>query len=506
LFAQFGFDGLFLGRVDYQDFDTRGQSKQREMLWQASANLEPSASTIFTGILPNGYNPPPGFCFDTYCTDDPIMDDKSMEDYNVDDKVNLFLNYTMDQSNYYKTKNLIMTMGSDFQYSNAHRWYKNLDKLIFYVNQRQETGSQINIFYSTPACYLYALYRENIAWPTKKDDFFPYAHRPHSFWTGYFTSRVSIKDFVRRTNNYLQSVRQLAAFAKLNDTDTFDSLNILERAMGVAQHHDAVSGTERQHVTNDYAKRLSIGIDACISVISKSFNNILATFFNIESSDANVVFCPLLNISQCSEIEGKNEYTAIIYNPLPRPIGSWVKLPINTNDYTVNEVETGEDILSDAVPIYNEIKSIPERKSQANFNLIFRADLPSLGFRVYTITKNEKKAYKRLFTKFDADIVTLKNQFLQLKFDTSGNLVQIDNLDTTISTPLTQSVCYYNSMPGNNSISEFQASGAYIFRPQKDVPICLNVKKYSLFNGKQFSEIHQIFNDWISQRNSSNIQ
>ena len=34
--------------------------------------------------------------------------------------------------------------------------------------------------------------------------------------------------------------------------------------MGVAQHHDAVSGTEKQHVANDYAQRLSQGIDAAI--------------------------------------------------------------------------------------------------------------------------------------------------------------------------------------------------------------------------------------------------
>ncbi len=27
-----------------------------------------------------------------------------------------------------------MTMGSDFQYENANEWYKNLDKLIKYVN------------------------------------------------------------------------------------------------------------------------------------------------------------------------------------------------------------------------------------------------------------------------------------------------------------------------------------------------------------------------------------
>lgn len=30
--------------------------------------------------------------------------------------------------------------------------------------------------------------------------------------------------------------------------------------MGLAQHHDAVSGTEKQHVVDDYAQRLSDGI------------------------------------------------------------------------------------------------------------------------------------------------------------------------------------------------------------------------------------------------------
>lgn len=33
--------------------------------------------------------------------------------------------------------------------------------------------------------------------------------------------------------------------------------------MGVAQHHDAVSGTEKQHVAFDYAKRLAIGAQEC---------------------------------------------------------------------------------------------------------------------------------------------------------------------------------------------------------------------------------------------------
>lgn len=41
----------------------------------------------------------------------------------------------------------------------------------------------------------------------------------------------------------------------------------LQDALAVAQHHDAVSGTARQHTTDDYAKRLSIGA----SKVSTSF-------------------------------------------------------------------------------------------------------------------------------------------------------------------------------------------------------------------------------------------
>jgi hypothetical protein len=41
--------------------------------------------------------------------------------------------------------------------------------------------------------------------------------------------------------------------------------------MGIVQHHDAVSGTERQDVADDYALRLSDGIAAAEVSKSKIF-------------------------------------------------------------------------------------------------------------------------------------------------------------------------------------------------------------------------------------------
>ena len=41
----------------------------------------------------------------------------------------------------------------------------------------------------------------------------------------------------------------------------------LADALAIAQHHDAVSGTEKQHVANDYATRLAIGYAEVINLI-----------------------------------------------------------------------------------------------------------------------------------------------------------------------------------------------------------------------------------------------
>lgn len=45
----------------------------------------------------------------------------------------------------------------------------------------------------------------------------------------------------------------------------------LKQAMGILQHHDAISGTEKQHVADDYALYLAEGVAACEKVVNAAY-------------------------------------------------------------------------------------------------------------------------------------------------------------------------------------------------------------------------------------------
>ena len=54
LFAQIGFDGLFLQRLDYDDQNKRKAEKRMELIWQGSDDLG-SAADMFTHAMEMGY-------------------------------------------------------------------------------------------------------------------------------------------------------------------------------------------------------------------------------------------------------------------------------------------------------------------------------------------------------------------------------------------------------------------------------------------------------------------
>uniref|UniRef100_A0A336M0Y1 Alpha-mannosidase n=1 Tax=Culicoides sonorensis TaxID=179676 RepID=A0A336M0Y1_CULSO len=513
LFAQMGYDGMFFGRIDYQDKQQRLDKKEMEMVWHASSDLGES-SDIFAGVLHNLYQPPSGFCFDILCADEPIIDDPDSSDYNVNERIDKFFDFVRNQSVHYRTENIIMTMGGDFTYMDANVYYKNMDKLIKYANLRQENGSNINMFYSTPSCYLRSLHDANVTWPEKEDDFFPYASDLHSYWTGYFTSRPTQKRYERIGNHFLQVCKQLTSFATKYKEEFIPHLNALREIMGVMQHHDAITGTEKEKVAQDYAKMMSKGIDSCGFNVKTVLNQLTTrTTNNPEPNPFSFTSCPYLNISSCDVSENSEKFIVTVYNPLAHTVFEYIKVPVTGDNYLVQDYRNVE-IKHQMISIPDTIINYDMRKSQAKNEIVFLApEVPAMGYKGFYITNLGQKTFDNEVDKIEQNhiptgestkavsndgIVKISNKYFTLTFDDFGLLESVETSDG-VKHRLTQNFFFYQGYLGNNWIPKNRSSGAYIFRPNGTENFVTQSATLEVVRGDHVEEVRQIFNDWISQ-------
>ena len=89
----------------------------------------------------------------------------------------------------------------------------------------------------------------------------------------------------------------------------------LHKAVAVVQHHDAITGTEREVVASDYHQRLHSAIEASFLELG------IVPSYDVVSAMPS--FCPLTNISQCPPLEALETGSSLrleIYNPLARAV------------------------------------------------------------------------------------------------------------------------------------------------------------------------------------------
>ena len=76
---------------------------------------------------------------------------------------------------------------------------------------------------------------------------------------GYFTSRPTSKGWIREATSYLQAARVLHLMTLGSNATGGLTPDRLESELGVLQHHDSITGTEKQAVNGDYRIRLTRG-------------------------------------------------------------------------------------------------------------------------------------------------------------------------------------------------------------------------------------------------------
>jgi hypothetical protein len=507
LFAMMGFNAFFFARIDYQDHDLRNATRELEFVWRGSQSLGKEAQ-IFTSVLYDGYGPPDGFAFEWSAP--PIQDDPRLFNVNIKQRADTFVREMRRRIVSFKTSHILIPFGSDFQYQNANVNFKNMDKLIKYINSHPEYGVEMR--YSTPSLYVKAVHEESqrsgVVWSVKTDDLFPYADGPHSYWTGYFTSRPALKGYVRTNSNLLHASEKLFTTARgvLGDEvvtrSNLEALDSLAQAMGVAQHHDAVAGTEKQHVAYDYAERLAIGATNALKVSADMIGKMIDTK---KAGLPTFMDCPYLNVSVCAPLvllAKRQSIPIIAYNPIAWHRTQFVSLPSPISNVEVINSQ------GQKVPIQVEANM----DVAGIFTVIFSMDLPPMGYASYVIQPASSTANEQIVTKTETLVdswklpaagFSIENEFLRVDFlNSTGRIGAIYNKQYMFTIYLDQSLQWYNGSAGNNKLSD-QASGAYIFRPnrsetfnftQSNIPAHVSVTR-----GPLRQQIRQVWTNWMYQ-------
>lgn len=340
--------------------------------------------------------------------------------------------------------------------------YENLDLLINAINGvdkslLEDSGfnfNKLNAFYSTPE--IYTKYKHNEFGNkkdeqqkksdqpilessgdillTKHDDFFPYSDCDHCFWTGFYTSRPGLKRLERVGSSFLHAARQIETLLskELNvDAKTGKSATYqLEDAMGVAQHHDAVSGTSKQHVANDYAKRIQAGINVAARFVSATLGQSLLNQDEKSNVLENLSYCQMLNETRCLITQdATNEmYTyVVLFNALGWNRSEIVSIPVSYEKYRIEKLkEHWEPVKADVFPNPN----FSRISNSAPFSLHFGTGvIPPVGialFRIENIAKsnvlqrgknnNNLSISRRKILENESNDLIVENEFFKVEF------------------------------------------------------------------------------------------
>ena len=420
----------------------------------------------------------------------------------------------------------------------------------------------MNAFYSTPSIYTSAKLEAGRSYTAKMlDDFMPYADYKHNYWqvsqrqhtacpppptyppppspprastsksrpahvptltphrTGYFTSRPALKGYTRDTSSLFHAFRQMQAFAAPPaDMDVSNPLYRLERALGVNQHHDAVSGTSKQHVAYDYARRQAWGREDADKLVAQALAK-LSGF-----SAAPFAGCDLANVTICPALEAGQAVAVLIWNQ-QATAGAGNKsvllaagFPAGVASYNVFD-SNAQPVLSQILPL--SARDVALRTQYYNvsnknnvqwlaFQTSASAPVPPAGFAVYFIVPSATREGAPLTHASRVHRVALRggggadqvitNGVLSLTFDGSTGLVRRwANARTALSQALGQQFMWYNSSVGN--ADDGQPSGAYIFRPNSSDPFAVASGSVALtiVTGPVVSEARQVFAPWCTQ-------
>lgn len=464
-----GFEKVAFVRIDYQEKNKRIEHKDLEFYWKPFNSVD-SKSKIFTHVTYDHYCLPQGMY--GFTDDKPIKYNSAK----TADIAEMIVNNLATWNTGYKHRNVMLMYGCDFTFNARNVNYENVEMIMAYINKQYE--GQMKLIYSTPSRYFNTVLSQVDSWSEYQgQDFFPYAENPNSYWTGYPTSRPYLKGLVREAGNYLTTSSHflLEYYLKnlLNPTEgdvtkkyksEVSSQLVMRENLAICQHHDAVAGTAKELVSEDYQIRLNSSIKKIKTLLKNVVRDLLP---RIRRNSKISVCVGLVTNFECQEklVNFKKQLVIAILNPGLN--GTYpISFDLPNPDYELYNSK-GIDIQPDITCIDN--KSFKD-KYRCKLNYLQTFDQNKSIHVIILKRRNGGRAIPNM--PLQSGLLHKQNNS-EVNFNAETLSYQFQ-FNTGESYNLSLRHVYYNSFNNTNSKIRKDSSnpdGAYVFSPVEVEPI-----------------------------------
>ncbi|XP_041315071.1 epididymis-specific alpha-mannosidase [Pyrgilauda ruficollis] len=509
LFALAGFNAHLISRIDYDLKADMQKNKKLQFVWQGSPSLS-ARQEIFTHVMDQySYCTPSqlpfsnrsGFFWNGFATfPDPPKDgvypnmSLPVTDANLHQYAQTMVANIKERAAWFRTGDVLWPWGCDKQFFNASVQYSNMDLLVDYINKHSaEFG--VTVQYATVSDFFQAVYSRNLTWEIRdSQDFLPYSTEPFQAWTGFYTSRSTLKGIARRASSLLHAGESFFTQYVLKNPEgsickckALKQLQSLRWAVSEVQHHDGITGTESPKVKDMY------------------MNNLMYGMFNVKKLMASIIF-DINNAKKNGEVyssvytknSGKPgadvDLYVVVYNPLAWNITTFVTVSVS----------------SEAMSVYDELgHSVPAQvqssvESQSTYDLYILVAISGLSYRKYSIKPldGQQAAFVGSSVKYKRRDLTragqksqqlfpVVNSCYQILFDQNTNLMHsITDRETNQTVQFTQEFLEYHV---NGDTKKGPISDNYLFAPNASAVPVSKAVGLEVMSGNLMTEIRQYF-------------
>ncbi|GAM21349.1 hypothetical protein SAMD00019534_045240 [Acytostelium subglobosum LB1] len=399
-----GYKRLVINRVSDAIKEEMRRRHELQFVWKTSPSHGKS-SNIFTHVLPYHYSWP-----------------DVMKGYDYRQLPNMGSNVYQSlvqtgrsyQQLFGGAPHVMVPMGDDFTYDSLTP-FDFIDMAIA-VAKTQQASTNVVLRYST----LNEYFGELDAWSALNGsaykqftgDFYPYG-RPGDWWTGYFTTRPELKGYSRLAIGDYRTAQVFSTYGEQVD-GMGRSKDMIEaiRDISICQHHDAITGTSKPYVMDDYISRLGNAVDKSRSSSQDELSRLLpkhpSVAYNrntrISFNDSSYVPVIITN-SLGWDVTDIHSVRVDISPTSGCPYSIWTR---SNNEIDFDCVL---DVESSSLELVFTLRISP----QASFN-VFISNVPSIKFKPQLIVPTDAPS--------NANLMQFKNKYIKLNFGLTTKMLQ----------------------------------------------------------------------------------